>query len=239
MKKVIALLLLLATMLAITSCEKPSEEDIMLSALLSYAVPGVFFEEQAAADYAVLDKDVWGRALVKYTYKSLLNGEDTVSYVIYQRYDETHLYFYDGLCYLIGEADANAIETLKAQNDWTLPPDDSKLARREVKTSGDGMRILPQTENRYKNVHDFVCEKLSVTEDDDLTIYFDDEDQAGLDLYFVKLDPFRPKKTVYYYFFICNEEGEFAYYKVENEADYAAALEAFKAQNDWTYTFES
>ena len=38
---------------------------------------------------------------------------------------------------------------------------------------------------------------------------------------------------------IVNEEGEFAYYKVENEADYAAALEAFKAQNDWTYTFES
>ena len=55
MKKVIALLLLLATMLAITSCEKPSEEDIMLSALLSYAVPGVFFEEQGAAEYAVLD----------------------------------------------------------------------------------------------------------------------------------------------------------------------------------------
>ncbi|MBO7150962.1 MAG: hypothetical protein J6V82_04350, partial [Clostridia bacterium] len=89
MKKVIALLLLLATLFAFTSCEKPDTETTMLSALLSYAVPGVFFTEQDMEEYAVLDNDVWGRMMIRYTYDSLLDGEQTTAYVICQRYDET------------------------------------------------------------------------------------------------------------------------------------------------------
>lgn len=239
MKKVIALLLLLATLFAFTSCQKPEKETTMLSALLSYAVPGVFFIEQDKADFAVLDKDVWGRMLIRYTYENLLDGKETTAYVICQRYDETYLYFYEDVCFFVGEAAEDDITALKAQNDWTLPYEDSKMSRRMVETSKDGKRLAPQSEYLYNEVYDRIYSTLGVREDDELTLYFDDEDLAGRDLYFIVHDPFRPKRTVYYYFVICDENYDLKYFKVENEEDYTAALDAFKAQNGWTYGFES
>ena len=239
MKKLLALLLLLATALSFTACTKKNTEENLLKALGCYAVPGAFVLDQEQIEYTVLDMDGYGRKLVSYTYQNTLSGKKETAYVVCQAHDDDYVYFYEDICYLIGQSTQKKLLALREQNDWNLPIDASKASRRMVQTERSGKTLAPVSELLYNEAYDAIYKALGVKEDDKMAIYFADEDADGRNLYLVSLDPFRPKNTVYYYYVICDSEYNVVHFEIQDVENMANGLAAFKRANGWAYGYES
>ncbi|MBQ2667822.1 MAG: hypothetical protein IJF56_04260 [Clostridia bacterium] len=112
----------------LTACKSVSQE-ISLAACGSFAVPDIYTFDLKGGSFSceVLETDTYGRILFKYTTFSETTGEpEKTAYVICQKYDQKHVYYYTDVCYTFEDA-ADELEKLKTANDWNCEWNDEKV----------------------------------------------------------------------------------------------------------------
>lgn len=135
--KVVSLILILI-MVVCTGCGKKYLGD-SLAVCGSYAVPGMFCFELKGGTYSyeVLEEDVYGRILFLYTTYHCVTDQEETAVVICQSMDQDYVYFYEDICWMIGEYTEDDIAILKEQNDWEKELNVDKMSKRKDKVTFD------------------------------------------------------------------------------------------------------
>ena len=126
------LICLLFALTFLCSCYGVSE-NISLCIVGSYAVPVMQTWDLTGTERTAkeLERDAYGRILFCYEAPSLLTGEKIKAIVISQALDDHDVYYYEDMCYYMGDATEEKTNVLKEQNDWGKPLN-SKMARKRA-----------------------------------------------------------------------------------------------------------
>lgn len=187
MKKSIIIPLMILCVLIMCSCKLETGEFLELALCGSYAVPGCFSSDLKGATPSteVLGRDEYGRILFMYEAVNIVSGEIEESLVICQKLDEDYVYYYEDICYSRGDIGEEAIETLKSENDWGKPLNNSLMSRRENLISFDLCIQFSTDLLSYGEIRDAISNYLGIAEQDIKTSRFQDRSPSGHELYII------------------------------------------------------
>ena len=231
MKKRFCIVLILALCFSICSCKKNTSEDSKLHVCASYSLPGMFAPDIKGDYVDVLETDLKGRTLFRYTaYNYIYETKHTV-FVICQAYDSDYVYFYEDNNYIDATSSTEAIECFKELNDWNEELDYSKMSKRRIEISFD-LFIIRNDGLSASRVRDSVKKHF---EDDSIQIEslsFEDVDQSGKELYFLILNDNGVERK---FLVIVNGLYELAFLEIYESRFDSAAFESFKMLSGWEY----
>lgn len=93
-----------------------------------------------------------------------MTEEDETAVVICQAIDSDYVYFYEDICWHMGEYTEDDLATLKEQNDWEEELDFDKMSKRKNKVTFDGF-LLTTHELEYKPLKVACCKELNIQEE--------------------------------------------------------------------------
>lgn len=232
MKKSLFILLLVVCLL-FPSCLDPVPEHFAMISTASFAVPCMFRRDMRGGGYEELEKDEYGRILFSLNeYCVLSNAKETVL-VIMQKYDDEAVYFYEDIAYAVEDGKEETRTQLKELNDWNLPIDETKLAKRRVKytldncliidSDSDDSRIGKRWETHFKALNATVVDSC-----------ISDLDGEQHELYVIVVEN-ESKEREYYFSIVDVVSYEIQYMKIEDVTDFSEDLIAFKKACNWKY----
>ena len=214
-------------------CSNDSEH-LSLPLCGSYAVPAMFCSDLKGSysSSEKLETDDYGRILFLYTAKHALTQQNECAYVICQKYDNEYVYFYEDICYHLGEATEVEKQTLKSQNDWNAPIDLSKASKRPNKSSFD-LYIVSNTGLDYQSILQSCKNHFGPNADDIVSLTFMDSDFSGHELLLLKLAPGAAPDT---YIVLVDQYYDIALMSITGYSLHSIdpqALSKFKTDNGW------
>jgi len=232
MKKSLFILLLVVCLL-FTSCLNSVPGHFAMISTASFAVPCMFRWDMKGGGYEELEKDEYGRILFSLNeYCVLSNAKETVL-VIMQKYDDEAVYFYEDIAYTLEEASEETKTQLKELNDWNLPIDETKIAKRRVKytldnclridSDSDFSKITNRWEKHFKSMNASVIDRM-----------ISDFDGERHKLYVIVVEN-ESKEREYYFSIVDVVSYEIQYMKIEDITDFSEDLIAFKKACNWKY----
>ena len=116
----IALLMLIALL---SGCGSTNKRDHLV-ACGSYAVPGMDCSDLKGNHYTceMLEEDSYGRVLFSYEIYNVVSGKEENALIVCQLMDGEDVYFYEDVCFLIGDYNDEDIVQIKEKNDWERKP---------------------------------------------------------------------------------------------------------------------
>ena len=183
----VLIIVLIASMFS--GCNSEISEDMTLAVCGSYAVPGMFCNELKGGTFSceIVERDSAGRILYLYTTKNAISDSVESAYMICQKYDSRYVYFYEDICYAVGDSDEENIEALKALNDWDKPLNDDKMAARSKSVTMD-LYITTDTQLDHYELVRYIANELSVEQETISKLIFLDNNMKGKSLYYLQLD---------------------------------------------------
>ena len=199
----------------------------------SYGVPGMFCRDLRGGTYdcEVLETDSYGRIMFSYTTESCITEKEESVTVICQVSDSEHVYYYEDLCYLWGEASEDGIAELKDRNDWECELDFTKMIKRENEVSYD-LVLITRERLESDEIKDVICEELEIEKNSIEMLCFCDKNMEGQELYFVKI---QKEDILYKYYMMVNTKYEICYIEVEDGDVDLSTVVTFKQDNGWAY----
>ena len=135
--------------LVLSSCMPPRpfyDDTQYLQVCGFYAVPTVASDDIKDKSLKVEIKEIdnYNRTLFEFSVLNYATDKREEYVVICQKYDthyshQRYVYFYEDICYILKTDDFTEIELLKKKNDWNMPLDETKMSRRKISISYDGM----------------------------------------------------------------------------------------------------
>ena len=222
-----------------TSCLSWVGNDIKLEVAAMFSVPGMYKWDlkDGRTSIDILETDNQGRTLYRYSSDSYLGEKQESAIVICKKLGTNYVYYYEDLNYIIGSATQEAIDTLKAQNDWNLPLDDTKMSRRKIIVTFD-LFVNYEDGGHSSTEKPFFAwlREMQVAEADVVHSHVADCDANGLDLSYVFVNQNGEELL---YFVITNmDTGEFSWIRASSTCDFAAELRNFKNSMHWKYNIE-
>ena len=248
----LSLLLLLSSLLS--SCAwlipgyaellEPNEHDLE-HACCAYAVPGMFDPDVKGLGCDLIELDTQGRRLIRYErYNEILDDFDAVL-VICQKMTKNQVFFYEDICYTSIPSDVaegkeleayvsegELIASFKAQNDWNMPLNETKMSRRTVTEVTLDSYI--QTDREYDS-GDLIPVLEHAMQEDVHSIIFQDKDERGHEIHYFDMEDGRQ-----YLVMVSHDENAYdmirlAFFEIENGELDREAYAAFKKANGWVY----
>lgn len=223
-------MVLFMAIVLLTGC-KTDYKPHHLAACGSYAVPGMDCFDLKGSSYTcvVLEEDSYGRVLYTYMTHDVVSGKEENALIICQLLDGEFVYFYEDVCFKIGEYDEADIEQIKAQNDWEKKQNFDKMTRREVVISMDSCLIM-RSELDYRTVKEECCEVLEIdkTEIEEFCICYNSE--KGYELYFLELQTEEEQQK---YWVICDLKYNIYMAPVDEDLNNIEALIELKKESGW------
>ena len=222
----ILIIVLIASMLS--GCKSDITEDMTLAVCGSYAVPGMFCHELKGDTFSceIVERDSAGRILYLYTTQNIISDSVESVYVICQKYDSRYVYFYEDICYAVGDSDEENIEALKALNDWDKPLNDDKMAARSKSVNMD-LYITTDTQLDHYELVRYIANELSVEQENISKLVFLDNNMKEKSLYYLQLDSDAA------YLVISDENYDLCFNEIAYEDDIFDALPEFKLNCEW------
>ena len=221
----------LVLLLLLTGCSSKHSENTILQISGSYSIPGMFQADlKENLPIEVLQKDSYGRILYSYSSYNVITETTEIAVAICQKSDDEFVYFYEDVCYIIGNYTDIEIEILKNINDWDLPYDENKMSRRKIQYSIDRFIISETNQDIYK-IRRLFANNINVKPSDIYDHSLIDSDGHGMDVYlFSVISPSGEKKQ---YYVMSNESYQLNYVEILEIDD----LIQFKKDNNWTYGY--
>lgn len=220
-----------------TSCSNSTYTGIFSNA--SYVLPGLSDQDLRdwEHDFEILESDDYGRIMYKfYTTKTpdsqLFNSS---AIVICQKLTNSYSYYYDNICYLIGDNEftLEQINDLKSKNDWGNPIDKSKLTKKKIGFSlvFYDIYLYDYTSLDYRDSLNCICEALGISEENVLMCMPDDMNTKDKVLFFISVlvDNGAEEK----YFLIMDSDYKPVFMKFDSLVDINDDLAKFKSDNGW------
>ena len=226
------MMLIFAIALLATSCSTSINEYGAIIGTAFYAVPGIGSTDfKGNSSCKILETDDYGRILFSIEGYCSISGKEASALAICQKYDK-YIYFYEDICYLMDSTSEEDKEALKKNNDWNLPFNEEKMARRPCKTTFDG--FLQTGSSLDKNrLRELVSKQLdqSVSELKEYVIL--DVDFAGHELYLFVFKSEEQQLTKY--FVISDSSYQINTVKITDTDTFSDDLIAFKKESGWVY----
>ena len=233
MRKLIRFLLFASiTIQVLTACSNKGR-FLELTLCGAYAVPGTFHSDLKGnvSSVMILEEDVYGRILFEYVTTSVIKEEKITALVICQKIDSKYVYFYEDQCYLFSVNEEPEIDLLKANNDWGIPLNESKMSRRANKVSFD-LFIVNDSSLNGQRIRDEFASAAGVSKSQVLRYGFLDIDNAkSHELYWIYI---HSEDGDEYYFAISNESYQISYLNVTDGFD-PTEVAALKQDSGWRY----
>lgn len=231
MKRVRVILFILIMVLVVCiGCGKQYLGD-SLAICGSYAIPGMFCFELKGGTYRyeVLEEDAYGRILFSYTTQHCVTDQEETAVVICQAMDSDYVYFYEDICWIIGEHTEDDIAALKEQNDWEQELNFDKMSKRQDKVTFDywidvekvlDTNLLKEKCNEKMKLPEYSIKSLSLV------------DKNNMD-YELRLLTFEKDGIEEEYYILANPDYEIAYMDAGEEPVDRDTLVAFKKAFGW------
>lgn len=180
----IALLMLIALL---SGCGSTNKRDHLV-ACGSYAVPGMDCSDLKGNHYTceMLEEDSYGRVLFSYEIYNVVSGKEENALIVCQLMNGEDVYFYEDVCFLIGDYNDEDIVQIKEKNDWERKPNPDKMTRREVRVTFD-LTLVMHHELDYKTVRESCFETLGVDEAERKEFCLCYVNEKGYGLYYLAL----------------------------------------------------
>lgn len=220
----------LCMLILLTGCDLPVSEKIVLTVCGSFAVPGMFcFDtKDGTSSCNVLERDSFGRILFEYTAESIITDEKETAWVICQKYDDDYIYYYEDMCYYLGDSSEEAILELKTKNDWNEEMNASELSKREIIVTFDGyIGYKEPFGSWYHQVRQHVCDTMQIETSQIINYGLVDSTESSQ---LTWLEYEKEGSTICGYFLMTQTASAFleAYEHIPPEE-----LAAFKQENGW------
>ena len=224
------ILFLVSVLLVLSGCSQQSK-TINLAICGSYAVPGMFCQNLKGGSFQceILETDSKGRILFTYATRNEITGRDEKAVVICQSIDDKNVYFYEDICYLLGDPSNEQIETLKVSNDWEKDIDHSKMAKRSNETTLD-LNIVLQNDLNTNKAIDLCIDKLSIPSDSGCDLLLVDENQEGQAIFLLTV---KTETNEQKYLVMINEEYDIHCVAIDGKTDDLSVLPSFKSLYGW------
>ncbi len=234
-----AFLLILAASCALTSCffgESSEIKRFLWEEIgCSWAVPGMMAGPLVDVNAETVETDDFGRMLVEYRGHSEISYQVETAMVILQKHDEERTYYYEDLCYIIGEYTEQQLEKLKADNDWGKPLDEEKMSARKRRMANGA--VLNPSERDWLEVES-ICEKalgwtmiLNFPNSISHPQYVDG-DSLGNEIYSFHVDVDEVRKV---YFAFIEPDDTVYLMEITDPYDFAEEYAQFKKDHGWQY----
>jgi len=237
MKKCFVIILLICTMLTcFSSCRLPVSEGHSLSAVGSFAIPGMFISDLrgASTEIEVQERDDYGRILFRYTAYNEFTKQTEDAMVICQKYNQKKVYFYEDVCYLISDISNISVDELKSANDWNLPLDESKMSIRSYYISFDLFLSSDYPISTSRSRVEKAYEKYFKDSGNQIVSFWrTDLDEGGKNLHIVILQ--NADGVEEQYFSVIDSSYQINVMKITDYATALSQLREFKKQCGWKY----
>ena len=206
-----------------------------------FSVPYLGCYDLRDANIKELETDSYGRVLLEYEGcydATTIVKNDTIyigyekALVICQKYSNSYVYYYEDQNYLLYDYTDEDIIRLKEQNDWEKPFVVSKMSKRPIMLTLDGVVC---DNSKLKIESEWLAEQVGIDyKSTNLFIDrgFEDVDNTGNELYLFYVGEGDEQEL---YFVIITPEYEVSYMKIENGVVDPEALSEFKHTNGWHY----
>lgn len=231
MKKYILCILLIFIVL-FSSCGYRMGDTYAMAATTFFAVPSAGVLDLKTVDDMLekIDRDEYGRVLFLYRGYCELIKEETEILIIYQKYDDDYVYYYEDICYTFAIPSSETINIIKERNDWGIPLDESKMSRRQVRVTLGG-RLRPMSDLKEWKIKQTLSKELGV---DIHSISIDDVSPSKQEAYFVALK--NANGSLYYaYYTIVDPSYQIRTMKIDSFEDFLQKLRPFKQECGWHY----
>ena len=223
--------MLLGYLIYTAICPPPHPENSVLQIAGSYSIPGMQDPDlKGSSQIEVLERDSYGRVLYSYSCYNVITEKDEVAIAICQKSDQDYVYFYEDICYILGEYEDSDVDALKATNDWDSPYNDGKMSRRRIKYTFDGY-IIDDCDQKFYTVQKVFVKAVGIKESNIYNYGFVDYDANGLAVYFFAINNGDGTKDKYYV--ISSDSYDISYIKISQIDDIAS----FKKENGWKYGY--
>ncbi|MBQ7828711.1 MAG: hypothetical protein IJ345_00365 [Clostridia bacterium] len=227
----IVAVILLGYLIYTAICPPTHLENNVLQIAGSYSIPGMQDPDlKGSSQIEVLERDSYGRILYSYSCYNSITAKDVVAIAICQKSDRDYVYFYEDICYILGEYEDGDVDALKATNDWESPYNESKMSRRKIKYTFD-LQIIDDCDQKFYTVQKVFVKAVGIKESNIYNYGFVDYDANGLAVYFFAINNEDGTKNQYYV--ISNDSYEISYIRINQLDD----IVSFKKENGWKYGY--
>lgn len=214
-----------------SGCSTKPPERAVLQIAGNYSMPGMSNHDlKGFSPIEVLERDSYGRILYSYSCYNIITEKDEIAIAICQKSDQDFVYFYEDICYAIGDYDDSHMDALKAANDWESPYNDSKMSRRKIKYTFD-LYIIDDCDQKFYTVQRAFFKTVGIKESNIYNHCFVDYDSNGLAAYVFCVNNEDGTKDKYYV--ISSDSYEISYVKISKLDD----IVSFKKENGWKYGY--
>jgi len=232
MRKFFSVLLIICCIAIFSSCGN-ADRGLELELCGSYAVHGMFCGELRGTESRAvqMEKDRYGRELFAYTAPNLFTDEILPAYVICQKIDSRYVYYYEDICYYIGDSEENALNQLKIQNDWDMPLEEDKLSKRNNRITLDLFISLGRTVTD-SDVYELAGRELGVSKEQMQNTRLLDLNNQKQELHMLRTGKGIAQKQ---YLLLLTSEGGFFWKELPAGIPEAEEIAEFKANGGWNY----
>ena len=236
-KTIVILFFILCILLSSCNCNSEKELSYAIGVCGFYAVPRSFTADLKGQETEVeqIEIDSYGRTLFKYTAKILNTASYESYYVVCQKYDTSYVYFYEDICYAVGESSSEDISNLKQTNDWDKPMANEKMSKR-VNSIDAGLFINVESPISYKKAEKVCINKLGIDADSVEEFSIIDSNNTNNDLYLLKTKVNDVSKI---YLVLVDTDYNVAMLEMKSELNSLTVCKKFKEENGWLYNCES
>lgn len=235
-----AFLLILAASCALTSCffGESSEIGHFWDEIgCSWAVPGMMASSLLDVEAQIVETDDFGRTLMEYSGFSDASQQKETAMVILQKHDEKNIYFYEDICYIIGEYTDEELEKLKTDNDWGQHLNEEKLSVRLMRKYNGRPTMINPSKRDWSEVES-ICERaikrvipLNFPNSISHPQYVDG-DSLGNEIYSFHIDVDEVRKV---YFAFIEPDDTVYLMEITDPYDFAEEYAQFKKDHGWQY----
>lgn len=207
-------------------CSGTISKGTALWATAFFSIPaGV--DTHGQSNFEIIEQDEYGRILFSINAYHFFTQSYKTAFVVCQKYGKDEVCYYEDVSYTFAETN---VESLKKNNDWNMPLDESKMSKREVKFTWDN-HIIRETSLDFSKVREKWLDTSDLGEIIDYSIV--DVDSTGKELYLIRIKD--ASGTVHFFFGIVDLSYDMKFLQIQNTEDFTADLRSFKVENNWVY----
>lgn len=236
LSRLVVLLLLILTLFS--SCGNYSNRDALT--MMSTYIPGFDYSTSHDIITEPLEEDTQGRVL--FLLKN--NVDDLTAFVIIQKWDSKHIFYYEDLNYTYVDPidgatlDINSkqITDLKLKNDWGKALEQNKMSCRKTCiyiTNVIDKKIPEHEVFEIKNIKTALCEKLGYSNESSIEILLKDFDNTNLLFCALRVREDNDKYDDYYAIFSLS--GDSSFLPVDDLFCDSDKIHEFKQEHSWNF----
>ena len=236
--KVVVLTIVL--IIGLTSCVPPrplssKEEYMQICGFYAVPIPTDPDIKNNSLKVSIKEIDDYNRILFDLSTIDYRTQRIDAYYVICQKYDtnysgDRYVYFYEDIGYMIKSDKTDDIEVFKENNDWNMPLDETKMSRRSIIISYDG--VLMKDPFIHENDLFASLEQIGIAKETITKCNRLDTDGVNHEMFLIESQNDSILTT---YYVIADTEHNVSIFEVDNDGITTEEYVEFKKNNGWIY----